>query len=162
MSLAIALLTLVTLQRGAELLWAKRNTRLLRARGAVERSPGHYTPLVVIHLAWLGGLWWSVGTATPSLGWIGAYAMLQLARAWVLITLGERWTTRILVLPGEALIGSGPYRFMKHPNYAIVVGEIAILPLALGLPGFALAFSVLNAMILVIRIRAENTALADG
>ncbi len=162
MSLAIVLLAAVTFQRGAELMWAERNMRRLRARGAVERSSGHYVPLVAIHAAWLGGLWWFVGDATPNFGWLGAYALLQLGRAWVLLTLGERWTTRILVVPGEALVAAGPYRFMKHPNYAIVAGEIAILPLALGLPGFALVFSLLNALILTIRIRAENAALADG
>jgi len=162
MSLAIALLALVTLQRGAELLWARRNMRLLRMQGAVEKSPGHYPLLILVHVAWLGGLWWFVTDASPQLGWIAIYGALQVARAWVLLTLGARWTTRILVLPGAAPVATGPYRFMKHPNYAVVAGEIAVLPLALGLPGYAVIFSLLNALVLAIRIRAENAALADG
>jgi methyltransferase len=85
---------------------------------------------------------------------------LQLLRVWVLATLKERWTTRIIVLPGVPLVLSGPYRFLKHPNYAIVIGEIAVLPLAFGLPYYALVFSLLNAAMLRVRIGQENAALA--
>jgi methyltransferase len=78
---------------------------------------------------------------------------------WVLATLGERWTTRIVVLPGAPLVTSGPYRWVNHPNYLIVIGEIAVLPLVFGLPMVAIVFSLLNAAILYVRIRAENQAL---
>jgi methyltransferase len=75
-------------------------------------------------------------------------------------TLGARWTTRIIVLPEQPLVSRGPYRFLSHPNYAVVIGEIAVLPLVLGLPALAVIFTILNAAVLVIRIRAENRALA--
>jgi isoprenylcysteine carboxyl methyltransferase (ICMT) family protein YpbQ len=84
---------------------------------------------------------------------------LQLARFWVLLTLGRRWTIRIIVVPSEHLVARGPYRFFRHPNYGIVTAEIAVVPLALGLPLYALVFSVLNALVLAVRIPAENAAL---
>jgi methyltransferase len=87
------------------------------------------------------------------------FVALQMARYWVLATLGRRWTIRIIVVPGERLIAQGPYRFLRHPNYAVVTGEIAVVPLALGLPAYALVFSILNAGMLAIRITAENAAL---
>jgi methyltransferase len=92
-------------------------------------------------------------------GWLVIFLLLQVLRVWVLTTLGRRWTTRIIVVPGAALVTTGPYRFLSHPNYFVVIGEIAVLPLCLGLPWFALAFSAANAAILTIRIRAENAAL---
>jgi methyltransferase len=87
------------------------------------------------------------------------FLALQVLRSWVLLTLGRRWTTRIIVLPGTPLVATGPYRLLSHPNYAVVVCEIAVLPLCLGLPWYAMVFSVANATILVVRIRAENAAL---
>ena len=89
------------------------------------------------------------------------FALLQLGRIWVLATLGERWTTRIIVLPGAPLVARGPFRFVRHPNYLVVIGEIAVLPLAFGLWQVALLFSLLNAIMLVVRIRAEEKALAS-
>jgi methyltransferase len=85
--------------------------------------------------------------------------MLELARIWVLASLGERWTTRIIVIPDAPLVRRGPYRWFNHPNYIVVVAEIAVLPLAFGLWRTALVFSLLNAAILTIRIREENRAL---
>ena len=92
-------------------------------------------------------------------GYLALIVLLQIARFWVLVSLGRRWTIRILVVPGERLVARGPYRFLRHPNYAIVCGEIAVVPLALGLPLYALIFSVLNALVLAIRVPAENAAL---
>jgi len=86
--------------------------------------------------------------------------LLQIARFWVLATLGRRWTIRVIVVPGEKLVARGPYRWLRHPNYAVVAGEMAAVPLALGLPVFALVFSILNAAVLAVRIPAENAALA--
>jgi methyltransferase len=159
---AIALLTFVTLQRLAELVHAKRNTRALLARGGREIGAEHYPYMVAMHSAWLIGLW-IFGYNQPINGvWFVIFLLLQLLRVWVLATLGGRWTTRIIVLPQTPRIVSGPYRFLSHPNYVIVVGEIAALPLAFGLPVFALVFSVLNAAMLTVRIRAENRALREA
>ena len=161
MSAGYALLTFVTLQRTGELLWSSRNTHRLKARGGVEVAAGHYPLIVLVHTAWLLGLWFLARDRSLFIGWTSLYIVLQVCRLWVLATLGHRWTTRIVVLPGVDLIRTGPYRFMKHPNYVIVSAEIAVLPLAFGLVGYAVLFSLLNAAVLTIRIRAESRALAD-
>ena len=162
MTLAVIVLALVTAQRLGELVLSRRNTARLMARGAVEVAPGHYPAIVLLHTAWLAGLWWLAWDRPVSLPWLAVFVALQAARLWVLASLGGRWTTRIVVVPGEALVRTGPYRFMAHPNYAVVAGEIAVLPLAFGLPWYALAFTVLNAAVLALRIRAENRALAGA
>lgn len=156
---AVLLLAFVTMERLGELWLANRNTKALLARGAYEAAPGHYRLIVLLHAAWLAGLWlfgWGRGLDPV---WLTLFLLLQGLRLWVLATLGRRWTTRIIILPGASLISTGPYRFMTHPNYLVVVGEIAILPLCLGLPWYALGFSAANALVLTIRIRAENEAL---
>jgi len=156
------ILFLVTAERLAELVYARRNTQRLIARGGREIAPGHYPFIVVIHAAWLGGLWLLAWGEQPDWSWLMLFLVLQVARLWVLGTLGRRWTMRIIIVPGETLVRSGPYRFMAHPNYAVVAGEIAVLPLVFGLWAYALAFSVLNAFASGIRIRAENAALAKS
>lgn len=160
--LAVAVLAFVTLQRLAELVLASRNTAWLKARGAVEHAPGHYPLIVAVHAAWLVGLWALAFDNPVHFGWLAAFSVLQALRLWVLATLGRRWTTRIIVLPGEALVRRGPFRWIRHPNYAVVIAEIAVLPLAFNLPVFALAFSLLNAAVLTIRIRAEERALTEA
>jgi methyltransferase len=157
---AAIILALVTLQRLGELALSRRNTSRLIERGAIEVGARHYPLLVVLHAAWLIGLWifgWDQRVNWPALG---GFCVLQGFRLWVLLSLGSRWTTRIIVLPGAPLIASGPYRYVSHPNYVIVAGEIALLPLALNLPWLALLFSVLNALALAVRIRTEVRALA--
>lgn len=162
MTPAILLLAFVTLERLAELVLARRNTRALLAQGAVEHAPGHYPLIVALHAAWLAGLW-AFGWDQPvSLFWFAVFMALQAARVWVLATLGPRWTTRIIVLPGAPLVAKGPYRFVSHPNYFVVIGEIAVLPLCFGLWWFAILFSLLNAAVLTIRIRAEAAALTQA
>jgi methyltransferase len=154
------LLAFVTAQRLAELALARRNTQRLRAAGAVERGRAHYPAIVALHALWLAGLW-GLGYDRPiDRAFLAGFAVLQIARIWVLASLGRRWTTRILVLPGETPVRRGPYRYLRHPNYLIVALEIAVVPLALGLPLYAAASSVLNAIVLAVRIRAENAALA--
>ena len=162
MSVAALLLALVTLQRLGELWLSRRNTRRLLARGAYEVGAGHYPLIVALHAAWLAGLWWLAWDGPVDRLWFGAYVLLQILRGWILGSLGERWTTRIIVLPGEPLVARGPFRLVRHPNYLVVVGEIAVLPLAFGLWQVALVFTLLNAAVLAIRIRAENRALASA
>ena len=160
MSFASIILVLVTLQRLGELVIARANTRKLLGRGAIEVGANHYPLVVVVHAAWLIALWIWGREQDVNLVALAAFAVLQGLRLWVLATLGSRWTTRIIVLPGEPLVASGPYRYLSHPNYAVVAGEIALLPLALHLPLLALVFTVLNAAVLVIRIRAEARGLS--
>jgi methyltransferase len=157
---AIAILGLVTVQRLAELWLSNRNTRRLVEQGAVEVGRGHYPLIIAVHIAWLAALWWLAPGRPIVWPLVIVFALLQLARVWVIRTLGPRWTTRIIVLPGAPLVRAGPYRFVDHPNYLIVALEIAVLPLAFGLVGVALVFSVLNAAALSVRIRAENHALS--
>ena len=159
MTAAELILGLVTAQRGGELVLSYRNTRKLMARGAVEVAPRHYPLMVAVHALWLIALWVFGHDQGVNAFALVVYLALQGMRFWVMRTLGARWTTGIIVLPGEPLVSSGPYRYLTHPNYAVVSGEIAVLPLALGLPWLAATFTILNAAVLTIRIRAENLAL---
>lgn len=155
----IAILSFVTIQRLSELPVAQRNTRRLLAAGGNEVAPGHYPLLVALHASWLAVLWWFAPGRPISVAMLGLFAGLQALRIWTLRTLGDRWTTRIIVVPGERLVARGPYRFVSHPNYLVVIGEIAVLPLVFGLWWVAVAFTLLNAAVLAIRISAENRAL---
>jgi methyltransferase len=159
-SAAEFILGLVTLQRAAELVLSYHNTRRLLARGATEVAPQHYPLVVAVHTAWLIALWVFGHNQPINIIALILYLLLQGLRFWVMRTLGARWTTRIIVLPEAPLVSAGPYRFLSHPNYAVVIGEIAVLPLVLGLPGIAVIFTILNTGVLMIRIRAENRALA--
>jgi methyltransferase len=159
-SFAELILALVTLQRAGELVISRKNTRQLLARGAVEVASGHYPAVVAVHAAWLLSLWVFGHDQPVNPVALAVYLALQGFRIWVLRTLGSRWTTRIIILPEQPLVSAGPYRWLSHPNYAVVTGEIAVLPLVFDLPLLAVLFTVLNAAVLAIRIRAENRALA--
>ena len=155
----IAILGFVTAQRLIELPIANTNTRRLLASGAHEVAPSHYPLIVLVHAAWLAALWWLAPGRPINLALLALFALVEVARVWVLQSLGPRWTTRIIVVPGEQLVARGPYRFVSHPNYLVVAAEIALLPLVFGLWRVALLFTVLNFIVLTIRIRAEDRAL---
>jgi methyltransferase len=161
-TLGVFILVLVTLQRLGELWLSSRHTKRLFAQGAYEVGASHYPLIVALHVWWLALLWW-LAPGRPIVGfWLAVFALLEIARLWVLRTLGQRWTTRIIVLPGAPLVTRGPYRFVNHPNYLVVIGEIAVLPLVFGLWPLALIFTILNAPLLLIRIREENKAVGRG
>jgi methyltransferase len=154
------LLGFVLAQRLAELALAQCNTLRLRAAGGVEFGSAHYPLMVALHAVWLLGLW-MLGHGRPvDPYWLALFVALQAGRLWVIASLGRRWTTRVIVLPGAVPVERGPYRFLKHPNYLIVALEIAVVPLALGLPLFALVFTLANGALLFYRVRVENRALA--
>jgi methyltransferase len=157
----IAELTLgyVTLARLVEMRVARANTARLLAEGGHEVAGGHYRLIIAMHVCWLGGLWWLAPGRPVVPVWLMVFVLLQPVRVWVMAALGRRWTARIIVVPGETLVRSGPYRVLRHPNYAVVVGEVASLPLAFGLTAMAVGFSLANAALLTIRIRAEDAAL---
>jgi methyltransferase len=159
------LVALVALERLAELFVAKRNLTWSLARGGRETGFSHYPFMVVLHTGLLAGclleVWLGDRSFLPALGWpmlvlvIGSQAL----RWWCIRTLGPQWNTRIVVVPGLPRVTGGPYRFFSHPNYVAVVVEGLALPLVHTAWLTAIVFSVLNAGLLTIRIRAENVAL---
>ena len=153
------ILSLVTLQRLSELVIAHRNTIALKARGAVEHGANHYPVMVLLHASWLAGLWWLGWNAAVVWPLMALYILLQGFRIWILASIGRRWTTRILSVPGETLVARGPYRVIRHPNYVLVLLEVPLLPLALGLTWFAALYGVLNIAMLAWRISVEEAAL---
>ncbi len=161
MTAAVLILALVTLQRLGELVLAARNTKALLARGAQEVGASHYPLIVLLHAAWLLSLWYFAPGRPVNLLLLALLLLLQLARAWVICTLGARWTTRILMLRGEPRVTTGPFRYVSHPNYIVVAGEIFVLPMMFYLPGVAIIFTLLNGLILALRIRLENESLAQ-
>jgi methyltransferase len=155
------ILGLVIIQRLVELAVARRNTARLLARGAREVGAAHYPLFILLHASWLA----AIALLTPldrQPNWplIGVFAILQGLRIWVVTTLGPYWTTRVITLDEAPLVRRGPFRFVRHPNYWVVCGEIAVLPLAFGDWAVALVWTVLNAMLLTYRIRVETGALA--
>lgn len=158
---AVLILGYVSIERLCELFINGRNTKRLRQLGAREYGAGHYPLMVGFHTLWLVAVWTLGFRRAPDPFWLAVFILLQAARLWVMATLGPRWTTRIIVVPGEELVKEGPYRFLNHPNYWVVAGEVAVLPLVFGLPLVALIFSILNAGMLWVRVREENKALAD-
>jgi methyltransferase len=156
------ILVLVAAQRLAELALAARNTRKLLAQGGREVGAAHYPLFVLLHTAWLVAILVTVPwNAVPNWWLVGVFVVLQLLRVWVIATLGPYWTTRVITVDGAPLVRGGPYRFVRHPNYWVVAGEIAVLPLAFGAWPVALVFSVLNALLVRHRVAVEEGALAS-
>jgi methyltransferase len=154
-------LGLVALQRLIELTHARSNTVRLRRLGAVEADAGGYPLYVLLHAGWLASLAVFVSaTTSPYWSLIGVFALLQLGRIWVIVSLGRYWTTRIITLPDAPLVRTGPFQYLRHPNYLLVVAEIAVLPLAFGAVAVATTFSALNLVLIARRIRIEERVLA--
>lgn len=164
-SLFAIVIALVVVQRLIELVIAKRNEVWLRSQGAVEYGASHYKFIVLLHTAWFVSMIVEysfndvieIQTSTAVL--LCVFLVLQVLRAWVLTSLGKYWNTKILVVPNARLVMKGPYRFVKHPNYVIVILELIVLPLAFNLIITAALFSMLNAAVLYVRIKEENRAL---
>lgn len=154
-------LAAVALQRLVELAHARRNTSRLMARGGIEHGAGHYPLIVAVHAGWLVTMVLAI-PAGATIVWplLAATIALQPIRYWAIATLGPRWTTRVITLADEPAITGGPYRFLRHPNYAVVAAEIVLLPLAFGAWQIAVGFGMLNCAVLAIRIRTEQAALS--
>jgi len=160
------LVLLVAGERLAELGISRRHERRLRARGAVEAGAGHFPAMAALHAVWLAACPLEVWLlARPFLPPLAAAAGLALAltmalRYWVIATLGDRWCTRVLVPPGEPLVASGPYRWLRHPNYLAVAVEVFALPLIHTAWLTAAVLGGANLLVLAVRIRSEERALA--
>jgi methyltransferase len=166
MILYTLLVAAVAAERIAELVVARRNERWSVARGAIVTGQGHYPAMVALHTGLLAGclveVWLADQPFRPALGWpmLAVLAASQALRWWCISTLGPRWNTRVIVVPGLPLVTGGPYRLLRHPNYVAVVAEGLALPLVHTAWITAAAFTVLNAVLLGVRIRCENEALA--
>jgi len=164
----VVLIAAVALERVAELRLSLRHAAWALDRGGIETGRGHYPPMVVLHTALLAGALVEVAVAhrpwIPVLGWtmLAVVAAAQALRWWCIATLGVRWNTRVIVVPGLALVTTGPYRFLRHPNYVAVVAEGVALPLVHTAWVTATVFTVLNAWLLTVRLRCENRALATA
>jgi methyltransferase len=157
----LALVVFIATQRLAELGWAARNTRRLRAAGAVEIGAAHYPLFVLLHGGWLASLALLVPAEAPlDPALLAVFLLLQAGRLWAIATLGRYWTTRILSVPGAPLVRRGPYRLVRHPNYLVVALEIPVVPLIAGAWQIAIVFGLLNIALLGWRIRIEDRALA--
>ena len=154
--LAVAALRLI------EIIYAKRNAERLIADGGREVGAGHYPLFILLHGGWLAALFITV-SADAAIVWplMGVFVALQLGRLWVIAALGRYWTTRIITVSSAPLVRRGPYRLLRHPNYAIVACEIAVLPLVFGAWWIAISFTMLNAALLAYRIHIENAVLAE-
>jgi methyltransferase len=165
LQLYLGFLGAVVLERLAEMVLSARNARRAFRRGAVEAGRGHYPPMVAFHLLFLVACAAeALGRRAPpplplAAGALVAALAAQGLRWWAVATLGDRWNTRIIAVPGDPPVTRGPYRFARHPNYLAVVIEMAAIPLAYGSWRTALAFSLGNAVLLAVRIPAEERAL---
>lgn len=162
------LVGVLAIQRAAELRLARRNEARARARGAVEFGAAHYPLFFLLHGGWLVA--WPLealtrgGAPAPASPlWLGAFVVAQLLRYWAIASLGERWNTRVLVVPGDVPLRHGPYRWLAHPNYLAVVIELAAVPLSVGATTTAWLASVANAALLgLVRIPCERRALSHA
>ena len=161
------LVLLVAMERVAELVVSTRNASWSLARGGRETGRGHYPAMVVLHTSFLVAMLVEAWVRRPEVpGWLawpalGLVVASQGLRWWCIATLGRRWNTRVIVVPGLPPVRSGPYRVLRHPNYVAVVAEGVALPLVHAAWVTAVLFTVLNAALLRVRIRVENDALAQ-
>jgi methyltransferase len=159
---ALAVFAYVIAQRLAELVYANANTQRLLAEGGREFGQKHYPLFIVLHGGWLVAIaLLGQPDKTPNIALLTAFIASQVLRFWTLASIGRWWTTRIISAPHFPRVKKGPYRFLPHPNYTVVVIEIALLPMLLGAPLVALAFSIANAMLLTWRIRVEAEVLKE-
>ena len=159
----IFIIFLVT-QRTTELYISKRNERWLLSQGAIEYGREHYPYIVALHTLFIVSLiveYYLSGGQPMSYIFLLLFILLLTFKYWVLSCLGLYWNTRIYRVPGAVAVRKGPYKLFKHPNYVDVVLEIAIIPLVFNLYYTALIFSVLNAIMLSVRIKVENKVWAE-
>jgi methyltransferase len=162
----VVLVLAVGLERLAELVVSRRNAAWSIRRGGREFGTGHYRVMVALHIALLAGCLVEVVLAgrpfVPALGWpmLAVVVASESLRWWCIATLGPQWNTRVIVVPDLGRVTTGPYRWLRHPNYVAVVAEGIALPLVHAAWITALGFTVLNAAVLRVRIATEDAALS--
>jgi methyltransferase len=159
-------IALVIMQRIVEVMIANGNARWIKSQGGYEVGKEHYKYIVVLHALFFvsliievtvidsGFVFWTVAPLI-------IFLLAQFGRVWALSALGRFWNTRIMILPGAKVVAKGPYRYLRHPNYVIVVTELACLPLIFQAYWTAILFTIMNALVLSIRIKVEEKALED-
>lgn len=161
------IISIIVLQRLIELFVARRNEKWMRSQGAFEVGATHYPIMVTMHITFFIAILLEVVVLERILSpfWIlllGIFLIMQTARIWCLRSLGKFWNTKIIILPGAAVVRRGPYRWVRHPNYLIVTIELLVLPLLFGAYFTAILYSLLNAWMLSVRIPAEEKALKEA
>ncbi|MGN7477698.1 isoprenylcysteine carboxyl methyltransferase family protein [Solibacillus silvestris] len=160
------IMAFVVAQRLVELFIAKRNEKSMLAKGAYEVGASHYPLMILLHAAFFVSLFIEVlyykSIFTPHYALLFVFLLLQLLRVWCLLSLGTFWNTKIIVLPGANVVVKGPYSYIRHPNYLVVCLEIAVLPLMFQAYVTAICFTILNFIILSIRIPIEERALKEA
>jgi methyltransferase len=153
---------LILLQRALEELYSQHNTRRLLIEGAMEEGRDFYAIVAATHLCWIAGLALLVPANAPvNPVPLAAFLALQPLRYWIIATLGRFWTHRIISLPEAPIVSNGPYRIVRHPNYALAIAETFVLPLAFGQLAYAVIFTALWTVVLHYKIQLEDAALAE-
>ena len=153
---------LVLVQRGLEELHSRRNTRALIAKGAVEAGRSYYPVVAAAHLAWIASIFFLISADAPVI-WplLMIYLLLQIVRYWAIRTLGRYWTHRIITVHDAPVVKVGPYRLLKHPNYAVTLAETLLLPSVFGAFALGVIMTAVWAAVIGYKIELEDAALAE-
>jgi len=163
MSVLWLALAVVAAQRIVTVVYSARNTKRMLAAGGIEVGKAQFPVIAVAQFAWLASMAFLIPSRTTPNWWVlGAAAIVELFHCWAIASLGRYWSTRVVLVPGARLVRSGPYGFMRHPNYVAVLAEIVLLPLAFGRWDIALVFGALYAALMLWRVRDEDRLLAPA
>jgi methyltransferase len=153
---------LILLQRGLEELYSARNTSRLIAEGGREAGRDYYPVVAITHLAWIAAIFLLIPSTAPVIWPLATlYLLLQVARYWIIATLGRYWTHRIITLKDAPVVRDGPYRYLRHPNYVVTIAETFLLPLVFGNAAIAVIFGCVWSAVLYYKIILEDAALAE-
>jgi len=153
---------LILLQRGLEEIYSARNTARLIAEGGREAGRDYYPVVAITHLAWIAAIFLLIPATAPVIWPLAVlYLLLQVARYWIIATLGRYWTHRIITLPEAPVVRAGPYRYLRHPNYVVTIAETFLLPLVFGEAAIAVIFGCVWSAVLYYKIILEDAALAE-
>lgn len=163
MSVLWVALAAIAAQRIVTVIYSARNTKRMLAAGGVEAGKAQFPVIALAQFAWLASMAFLISPGTNPNWWIlGAAAIVEIFHCWAIASLGRYWSTRVVLVPGAQLVRSGPYGILRHPNYAAVLAEMVLLPLAFGRWDLALGFGALYAVLILWRVRDEDRLLAPA